>query len=320
MTAGFMTAMHLSRTHAPCRNHRVWVGLLLIAAGSLAGAAEPPQPATTPAATAGQAPTITAVHKARELSFNYRNQGYHYSCHDLEKRVAVLLIAIGARDDISVSARNCDALMIASGDTSMDIDPTFGRGPNDPFGRDRADPFGRDRNDPWSRSGGYRRSNEREQSAQIHIKLMMPVEVTPQILEEIERDKSRRQLISRVTGNPAASMNDPIVFAARREEVTLSQRTLRLQPEDCDLLQQLTTQVIRKLDVKIKHQSFGCGPRSRSRIAPQLTVETWLPTGTLLPMPDPEKMKTPGASGAASPPGEANEPETQPAGSEPHQQ
>src|SRR5690606_10028659 len=123
---------------------------------------------------------------------------------------------------------------------------------------------------------GYRR-NEREQSAQVRIKLMMPVEMTPQILKEIEKDKSRRDLVSRVTGNPAASMNDPIVFAARREEVTLSQRTLKgLQAEDCELLQQLTMQVIRKLDVKVKHQSFSCGPRSSSRIPPQLTVETLL--------------------------------------------
>ena len=315
-----MTAMHLSRTHAPCRDHRAWVGLLLIALGSLAGAAE----------TTGQAPTLTAVHKAQELSFNYRSYGNFYSCHDLERRVAAFLIAVGARDDISVSARNCDAMMISSGDTSMDIDPSYGRGSNDPFGRDRADPFGRDRSDPWGRAGGYRRGNEREQSAQVRIKLMMPVEVTPQILEEIERDKSRRDLVSRVTGNPAASMNDPVVFAARREEVTLSQRTLKgLKAEDCDLLQQLTMQVIRRLDVKVKHQSFSCGPRSSSRIPPQLTVETLLPTGALLPMPDPEKKTAPAASGSArprdesgstSPPQESNDPAAQPSGTEPPQQ
>jgi hypothetical protein len=279
---------------------------MLIALGSLACAAENEQ-----------APTITAVHKAQEVSFNYRTSGFRYSCHDIEKRVAAFLIAVGARDDIQVSARNCDPVMISSGNTSMDmdmdVDPTFGRGSNDPFGRDRADPFGRDRNDPWGRSAGYRR-NEREQSAQVRIKLMMPVELTPQVLKEIEKDKSRRDLVSRVTGNPAASMNDPIVFAARREEVTLSQSTLKgLKAEDCDLLQQLTMQVIRKLDVKVKHQSFSCGPRSSSRIPPQLTVETLLPTGVLLPMPDPEKeKKTPAAtSGSASPPGEENDPATQ---------
>lgn len=265
------------------------------------------EPAEQPAAET--APTITAVHKAQELSFSYRSTQQFYSCHDLEQRVAVMLVAIGARDDIDVKARNCDAFMVSSGDRSMDIDP-YGRNGTDPLGRDRSDPFGRDASDPWGRSGssgsfGRYNDSDREQTATVRIKLMMPVEVTPQILKEIEKDKSRRELVSRVTRNPAASMNDPVVFAARREEVTLSQQTIRLRAEDCNLLQQLTTQVIRKLDVRVKNQSFGCSPRSSSKIAPRLTVETLLPTGALLPMPDPEKMK------GASPPsngGGSNEP------------
>lgn len=286
-----MTAMHLSKAQAPCKDHRIWVGLMLIAASSPTFAAEPAeQPAEPP---------IAAVHKAQELSFSYRASGQFYSCRDLEHRVAVILVAIGARDDIEVKARNCDALMV-SGDTSMDIDPTLGRNNNDPFGRDRSDPFGRDQSDPWNRngtSGGFRQpGSERRQTAQVRIRLMMPVEVTPQILAEIEKDKSRRELVSRVTRNPAASMNDPVVFAAQRQEVTLSQQTIRLKAEDCDLLQQMTMQVIRRLDVRVKNQSFSCGPRSSSRIPPQLTVETLVPTGAFLPMPDPEKKAAPGAS------------------------
>jgi hypothetical protein len=184
-----------------------------------------------------------------------------------------------------------------SGDRSMDIDPTFGRNSNDPMGRDRSDPFGRNQNDPFNRNGSFGRANDdRQQTAQVRIRLMMPVEVTPQILKEIEKDKSRRDLVSRVTRNPAASMNEPVVFAARREEVTLNQRTIKLRAEDCDLLQQMTTQVIRRLDVKVTHQSFSCGPRTTSRIPPQITVETLVPTGAFLPMPNPEKKAAPGES------------------------
>ena len=277
-------------TATPCRDHCVWVSLMLIGASApLFAAEEPGEPPAEP-------PPITAVHKAQEVSFSYRSSGQYLSCNDLEHRVAVILVAIGARDDIEVKARNCDALMI-SGDRSMDIDPAYGRNSNDPMGRDRTDPFGRDRNDPFNRNGSFGRSNDdRQQTAQVRIRLMMPVEVTPQILKEIEKDKSRRDLVSRVTRNPAASMNEPVVFAARREEVTLSQRTIKLRAEDCDLLQQMTTQVIRRLDVKVKHQSFSCGPRTTSRIPPQLTVETLVPTGAFLPMPNPEKKAAPGAS------------------------
>ncbi|MDY6945087.1 MAG: hypothetical protein SXG53_05170 [Pseudomonadota bacterium] len=286
-----MTATHLSRTHAPCPDHRVWVSLLLIGASApLCAADQPGEPPAEP-------PPITAVHKAQEVSFSYRSYGRYLSCSDLEHRVAVILVAIGARDDIEVKARNCDTLMI-SGDRSMDIDPTYGRNGNDPLGRDRTDPFGRDRSDPFNRNGSFGRANDdRQQSAQVRIRLMMPVEVTPQILQEIEKDRSRRELVSRVTRNPAASMNDPVVFAARREDVTLNQSTIKLRAEDCELLQQLTTQVIRKLDVKVKHQSFTCGPRTTSRIPPQITVETLVPTGAFLPMPNPEKKAAPGASG-----------------------
>lgn len=280
-----MTALHLSKAHAPCRDHSAWVGVMLIAIALPALAAEPEPPA------AAEEPPITAVYKAQELSFNYRPGRQPYTCHDLEHRVAVVLVGIGARDDIQVQARNCDTLVASGG--SMDMDPTFGHNDNDPFGRGRNDPFGRDPTDPWGRdrSGGFGRADydRHQQNISMRIRLMMPVELTPKIQKEIEKDKSRRELISRVTRNPAASMNDPVVFAARRQEVTLSQRTIRLRAEDCDLLQQMTQQVIRRLGVRVKHQSFNCGPRTSSRIPPQLTVEALLPTGALLPMPDPEK-------------------------------
>jgi hypothetical protein len=279
-----MTAPRLSKVHTPCRDHFSWVGVMLIAAALSALAAEPEQ------APASEEPTVTAVYKVQELTFNYRPGRQPYSCQDLEHRVAVILVGLGARDDIDVKASNCD--IVAIGNRSMDIDPTFGD--TDPLGRNR-DPFGRDPADPWSRnrSGNFGRTDyDRAQpTASVRIRMMMPVELTPKVQKEIEKDKSRRELVSRVTGNPAAAMNDPIVFAARRQEVTLSQRTIRLRAEDCDLLQQMTQQVIRKLDVRVKRQSFGCGPRSTSRIPPQLTVEALLPTGALLPMPAPEEDK-----------------------------
>lgn len=223
---------------------------------------------------------ITAVYKAQEVSFQYRSSNRFYPCHELQHRVAKILVAVGARDDIDVKVRNCDAFMI-SDDTSMD-----------PMGRDNMDPFERDR-DRWGTSSRFRRpGDEREQYSSVRVRLMMPVKVTPELLKEIDKDKSRRELVSRVTGNPAAAFNDPIVFAAQRQEITLSQRTIRLQAEDCELLDQMSTSVLRRLDVKVLRRNFSCGPRdSTSRIPPQLVVEALVPTGQLLPMPDPEKEK-----------------------------
>ena len=257
---------------------------------------------------AADAPTnepITAVHKAQEISFQYRSANRFYPCHELEHRVAVILVAVGARDDIDVKARNCDAFML---DNDNDIDPMTGRDNMDPFERDRfgtSSQFGRNR-------------DRREQYASVRVRVMMPVQVTPQILNEIDKDKSRRELVSRVTGNPAASFNDPVIFEAQRQEVTLSQRTIKLRAEDCELLDQMTMSVFRKLDVKVLRRSTSCGTRdAATRIPPQMVVEALLPTGSLLPMPDPEtdKQKTE-SSGSATEPTAAEpaqpQPETQP--------
>lgn len=222
---------------------------------------------------------ITAVYKAQEISFQYRSSNRFYPCHELEHRVAVILVAVGARDDIQVKARNCDAFLI---ENDNDIDPTTGRDSMDPFERDR-----------FGTSSRFGRTNDRrDQYASVRVQLMMPVQVTPQILKEIDKDKSRRELVSRVTGNVAASMNDPIIFEAKRQEVTLSQKTIRLKAEDCELLEQMANSLFRRLNVKVLHRSTSCGPRdSMSRIPPQLVAEALLPTGSLLPMPDPEKEK-----------------------------
>ena len=261
-----MTALH--RLTAP-----TWA---LLAASSLTFAAE----------TAPNEP-ITAVHKAQEISFQYRSSNRFYPCHELEHRVAVILVAIGARDDIKVQARNCDGFML---DNDTSIDPVTGRDSMDPFERDR-----------FGNSSQFGRSRDRrEQYASVRVQLMMPVQVTPQILKEIDKDKSRRELVSRVTGNPSASFNDPIIFEAQRQEVTLSQRTIKLRAEDCELLDQMGMSVFRKLNVKVLRRSTSCGPRdSATRIPPQMVVEALLPTGSLLPMPDPEKEKH---KGSAAPP------------------
>jgi hypothetical protein len=227
--------------------------------------------------TLAQEQPITAVYKAQEVSFQYRSSRYAYSCPELEQRVANILRVLGARDDIQVSARNCNVSLM----------------PEDPFEDPR---FERDSTNPWDRgsaSGRFGRTggSERDRSASVRVRLMMPVEVTPQVLAEIDKDKSRRELVSRVTGNPAAAFNDPIVFAARRQEVTLGERPNRLRPEDCDLLEQMTSQLLRRLDMRVIRRSFNCRPEL-SNIPPQLVVETLMPTGQLLPMPDPEKEKT----------------------------
>src|SRR5690606_17612431 len=47
--------------------------------------------------------------------------------------------------------------------------------------------------------------------------------------------------------------------------------------EECQLLEQMSDSVFRKLDVDIVSRSMSCDPRSPSRIHPKLTVEALVP-------------------------------------------
>ncbi len=251
--------------------------------------------------------SIAAVLKAHEVGFSYRSTSVLLPCYELENRVAVILRSIGARDDVKVSATSCESFVMGN-------DIVYGR--DDGFGRDRyghADPF--NRADPFDRRRDrFRgaRNMQREQNSYVRVWLMAPVPVTPQVLAEMDKDKSRRELISRVTGNPMAAMNDPIVFAAQRQAVTLSRKTLKLEPEDCELLEQMSRSVFRELDVRVMRGALSCG-NGRTMIAPQVTVEALLPVGyhigppptAAAPQPpassDPEAHEPPAPSDAEPP-------------------
>jgi hypothetical protein len=248
---------------------------------------------------------IAAVLKLRDLRFSYRSRVAQWSCGDLEARVASILSALGARNDIQVRATGCD-IAITPGDdaweTGRSSDP-WRTSSDDPWDMP-SDRWGRS-SDPWGTSSDRfrRRSAPRGQSASVRVVAMMPVAVTPEVLEEIKRDKSRRELVSRVTGNPAAALNDPIVFPAQRQLVTLSHQTIDLDPEECELLEQMSTSLFRELDIRVVRRGSSCG---RTRIAPQVTVEALMPvfsnpqpvpaTGTSEPDPG-----SPAASGSQSP-------------------
>ena len=174
---------------------------------------------------AAQEPTA-AVLKLHEVDFFYRSAIAPFSCGGLERRVKSVLHALGARDDIAVRVSNCN----------LGLDPqttiNTGQSSSDPF-RTSSDTWGSS-SDRWEGSSDRLRNRRlvREQSSHIRVRLMMPVEVTPEILEEMKRDKSRRELVSRVTDNPNAALDDPIVFPAQRQTITLSRRTIDLEPEE----------------------------------------------------------------------------------------
>jgi len=249
--------------------------------------AEPDPPQLVPREDGGLAAgQIPAVLKAREASFVYRSSTRLLTCDQLRQRIGNIMRAVGARQDVEVRANDCQSFV----DPTVMSDPgRMGRSsqnPTDPFDRSSSSPLDRARSPRGDLS-----DRNRSQSTSVRIKLMMPVEVTPGIVEEVERDKARRELVSRVQGNRNAAMNDAIFFPAERQTVELSHDTIDLEAIDCELLEQLSMAVFRKLDLKVTNRSLACDPRERSYINPSLTVEALLPVGWQQPVKEKKKVE-----------------------------
>ena len=249
--------------------------------------AEPDPPQLVPREDGGLAAgQIPAVLKARDASFVYRSSTRLLSCDQLRQRIGNIMRAVGARQDVEVRANDCQSFI----DPMVMSDPgRMGRSsqnPTDPFDRSSSSPLDRARSPRSDLS-----DRNRSQSTSVRIRLMMPVEVTPGIVEEVERDKARRELVSRVQGNRNAAMNDAIFFPAERQTVELSHDTIDLEAIDCELLEQLSMAVFRKLDLKVTNRSLSCDPRERSYINPSLTVEALLPVGWQQPVKEKKKVE-----------------------------
>lgn len=220
---------------------------------------------------------IAAALKLHEADFVYRTSRNYLSCSELQNGVAVILRALGARDDVDVRVTNCMYSEIPDATISND-GSTWN-------------------NQAWDRSTRQQSPMERmrgetnNQSTALHIRAMLPVPANKKVLKEMEQDKSRRELISRVTGNPAAALNDPILFPATRQQVTLSHDTIKLEPEHCELLEQMTGSVLRRFDMKVVRKSTSCDPHQRSNFPPSATIEALLPVGYVMPGSDKKQKK-----------------------------
>jgi len=278
------------------------LALTSLAASFQAGAQDKDQVAAKEAAAlkeqvVGNQQAVAAVWKVREAEFVYRSSAAIYACDALQDRVASIMRGVGARDDVNVRVSNCDTSAIPQDVISGPSRQSGSSGSWDVSGSmNRQNQF-----NPFSNRSDYR---DQKQSVYVRVRAMLPTEVTPEIIKELERDKSRRELISKVTGNPAAGLNDAVVFPAQRQIVTLDRKTAGLEPAECELLEQMSTSIFRQLGMKIVHSSSSCNRNSVSHIPPRITVESLMgvPVGaTSIPMAPAEGQTAP-AAGSATPP------------------
>jgi hypothetical protein len=260
-------------------------GSLAVSGASIAQQEQDPTfQSTQEAAEAARLPAgqIPAVLKSREVDFIYRSTRTPLACDQLRNRVANVLRAVGARDDIQVDARECDSFISPDPRLRPSQSGSRVQGTFEPrAGGSLTDPMMDRTTDRMRMTRADRYDRDRSQTTPVHIRLMMPVVVTPEVVEEVERDKSRRALVSRVQGNQNAVLDDPIYFPAERRDVTLSHDTLELEPMDCELLDQMQRTVFRELDLKVTSSALSCD--SDSYLKPRLTVNALLPVGLEMP-------------------------------------
>ncbi len=225
-----------------------------------------------------------ALWKTQEISFSYTSRNSIYSCGALRNRVESLLLAVGANADLKVSVSNCDDF-IFPGEPSA-------------IGRQR-------RFDEFGGVVARARGLGSGQFSSVSIRLRTPIEATPEAIAELEKTKGYRELLGRVTNNNAAVQEAAAQFPAQRQLIPLTYQTLRLEPEECELIEQMSRSVFPRLNVRVVERGFTCNPRQRSFVKPRLKVEALIPTPppaatqTSTPPPIPASPAEP--AGAAAP-------------------
>src|SRR5689334_16923313 len=115
------------------------------------------------ASLAEESKQIAAVFKLREVQFVYRTVVNFFDCDELRRDVAVILRALGARDDVQVRVNNCELVLTPDQQASAG-------------GWDRFHP---ERLPDPSRTF----DDEQQQLSTIFVKAMFPIEATPEVMK-----------------------------------------------------------------------------------------------------------------------------------------
>lgn len=108
------------------------------------------------------------------------------------------------------------------------------------------------------------------------IKVEVPTEVTPQLLAQLETEKSKRELIAKTQGKGAAVDVATAQFPAERRIVEFTGRHPgRIEDGDCELLDQLLPQVLEPLGIReAPGSSLTCMPRASQFGSVHLRLES----------------------------------------------
>ena len=117
----------------------------------------------------------------------------------------------------------------------------------------------------------------------VVMKVVSPVEATPEAYAERDKNKSVRELTDRVRGGKSTHPLDSLEeFPAQWRKVPLTRGRLALEPGDCELIEELQRKVLPKLAVRVTKDNLLCSPNQLTLGQPRLEVEA------LVEMPKPD--------------------------------
>lgn len=116
----------------------------------------------------------------------------------------------------------------------------------------------------------------------VVMRVVGPVEATPEALAERDKNKSVRELVERVKGKSDHPLDSLEQFPAQWRRVSLTRGRLDLQPGDCELIEELQKKVLPKLAVRVVDDDLQCAPNQLTLGQPRLEVEALIET----PKPD----------------------------------
>lgn len=113
--------------------------------------------------------------------------------------------------------------------------------------------------------------------ARFQIFFTSPVEATSENVEALTTYDARDELVARMRGERLASAEDLPRFPAVWKTISFARsREMRLEPGDCELVQQLRRHVLPRMSVQIVNDRMHCS--SFGNIGkPQLTVSALVP-------------------------------------------
>jgi hypothetical protein len=133
-------------------------------------------------------------------------------------------------------------------------------------------------------AGGCEPSGRPSPFPSVRLVISTPVEATPENLAKLSDAGGRNAGITRPSRKKAAESSPAEQFPASWRTVQLTQLRpkLRLQPGECELIEELRDQVFPKLGIRVVEDHTRCVPHQMSPGQPNTTVAALVS----LPQPD----------------------------------